>query len=368
MTESTPQGADGLEGVVAVSTRLSHIDGDKGELTIAGYPAADVAELTFEAVSYLLLFDHLPSPTQERTWRGTLARKRALHGATLSALAAAATGNSAHIDALRLGVSAAACQTELDVEDLLAQLPSILAAFLRLRHGKPVVQAPPTLRRAEAFLFEAEGTVPDPARAAALDTYWNTVCEHGLNASTFVARIITSTRSDAASAVEGALGALKGPLHGGAPGPVLDALLELEQRGGDLSRVTTEWVERQVASGKRIMGFGHRVYQTRDPRAEILESACERLLAHTQLLSAARVHEAAVLQTLHRLKPGRRVATNVEFYTALLLHGLGFAPETFSAIFALGRSAGWLAHYREQRANGRLIRPRAAYVGGYRRR
>jgi citrate synthase len=189
------------------------------------------------------------------------------------------------------------------------------------------------------------------------------VIDHGLNASTFTARVIASTQSDLGSAVEGALGALKGPLHGGAPGPALEALLQLRREGGDLSENTRVWAGAQIAAGRRIMGFGHRVYRVRDPRADVLRSAAAELLEGTDLLAHAELHERAVLETLERLKPGRQIATNVEFYTALLLHGLELDPAIFTPVFALGRVAGWIAHVREQQAHGRLIRPEAAYVG-----
>jgi citrate synthase len=175
--------------------------------------------------------------------------------------------------------------------------------------------------------------------------------------------VIASTGSDLGSAISGALGALKGPLHGGAPGPALAALLSLRAQPGDLAANTRSWVLAELAAGRRILGFGHRVYRVRDPRADVLRHASASLLDGTDLLASAEVHEAAVLETLRREKPGREIATNVEFYTALLLHGLGFEPALFTCVFALGRVAGWVAHVAEQTARGRLIRPDALYVG-----
>jgi citrate synthase len=184
-----------------------------------------------------------------------------------------------------------------------------------------------------------------------------------MNASTFTARVIASTGSDLGSAIEGALGALKGPLHGGAPGPALEALLRLRAQGGSIDAATRAWVREQIAAGERIMGFGHAVYRVRDPRADVLSAAALELLAGSGLHEDARTHERAVLDTLRELKPGRTIATNVEFYTALLLHGLGLPSPMFTPTFAVGRIAGWVAHVAEQRATGRLIRPGVAYVG-----
>jgi citrate synthase len=191
-----------------------------------------------------------------------------------------------------------------------------------------------------------------------------------MNASTFAARVIASTRSDLASAVVGALGALKGPLHGGAPGPALDMVFacraEASRSGRPLSEVTEDWVRRTVAEGGRVMGFGHRVYKVRDPRADVLGAAVERLFPDpgtNPLYDDARAVEAVVLRVLAELKPGRRLQTNVEFYTALLLHSLGLPSAVFTPTFAVARVGGWTAHVLEQVAEDRLIRPLVAYVG-----
>jgi citrate synthase len=194
-----------------------------------------------------------------------------------------------------------------------------------------------------------------------LETYLNTVVDHGLNASTFTARVITSTGSDLVSAVVGALGALKGPLHGGAAGPALDMVFEI----GDTSRA--EGVLRnKLEAGEKLMGFGHRVYRVRDPRAEVLAKAAERMFTRAgdmQLYNLARSVEAEALRLLEEYKPGRRLQTNVEFYTALLLHGLGLDEELFTPTFAVSRVSGWIAHALEQRSANRIIRPQSEYVG-----
>jgi len=206
------------------------------------------------------------------------------------------------------------------------------------------------------------GRPPDPIAARALDTYWVAVIDHGMNASTFAARVIASTRSDMVSAVTGAVGALKGPLHGGAPGPVLDMLVEI----GSAERADA-WFRQELAAGRRIMGFGHRVYKVRDPRADVLARVAEEMstarLENRRLFDLARAVEPIALRVLEEQKPGRNLRTNVEFYTALVLQSLGLAPRTFVAMFACGRVAGWCAHVIEQHALDRLIRPQSEYVG-----
>ncbi len=194
-----------------------------------------------------------------------------------------------------------------------------------------------------------------------LNVYLTTVADHGLNASTFTARVITSTASDFVSAVTGAVGALKGPLHGGAPGPALDMVFEI----GDAARAE-QVLRAKLERGERLMGFGHRIYKVRDPRAEVLEAAAARMFARagdSRLYELARAVEATALKVLEEHKPGRRLKTNVEFYTALLLHGLELETPFFAPTFAVGRVAGWTAHCFEQRAFGRLIRPQSTYIG-----
>ena len=183
-----------------------------------------------------------------------------------------------------------------------------------------------------------------------------------MNASTFAARVIASTRSDMVSAVTGAIGALKGPLHGGAPGPVLDMLKDIESADR-----AEQWVRAELAAGRRIMGFGHRVYKVRDPRADVLSKVANELgaaaLENRKLFDLARAAEQTILRVLEEAKPGRNLRTNVEFYTALVLQALGLEPRSFVATFACGRVAGWCAHVIEQHAEDHLIRPQSEYIG-----
>jgi citrate synthase len=205
------------------------------------------------------------------------------------------------------------------------------------------------------------GIAASPTLARALDAYLVTVCDHGLNASTFATRVVASTQAALTSAVLGGLGALKGPLHGGAPGPVIEMLDAIEANGD-----AAGWLRAEIARGERIMGFGHRIYRVRDPRADVLKAVVRQLSTedgtNRRLAFAERVEQAA-LDVLRATKPSRSIQTNVEFYTALLLEAAGFPKEAFTNVFAAGRVAGWIAHAREQQATGRLIRPQSRYVG-----
>lgn len=205
------------------------------------------------------------------------------------------------------------------------------------------------------------GHVPTVERVRGLETYLNTVVDHGLNASTFTARVIASTGSDLVSAITGAIGALKGPLHGGAPGPALDMVFEIGEAGR-----AEEVLRRKIESGEKLMGFGHRVYKVRDPRADVLAAAARRMFTRggdLALYTLALDVEQTALRLLAEYKPGRNLQTNVEFYTALLLHGLDLEVPLFTPAFAISRVAGWLAHCFEQRRANRLIRPQSVYRG-----
>ena len=248
-----------------------------------------------------------------------------------------------------------------DALTLVAQAPEIVAAYWRLSNGEEVVGPNPDLGYAENYLYMLTGEVPDPEHARALETYLNTVVDHGMNASTFAARVIISTRSDIVSAVVGAIGALKGPLHGGAPGPALDVVFEI----GEEDRAEP-YLRGKIEAGERLMGFGHRVYKVRDPRADVLASAAERLYENagdSGLYDLALYVEKTTVALLEEYKPGRNLQTNVEFYTALLLHGVGLSTDLFTPTFAIGRTAGWTAHCIEQRKLDRIIRPESAYDG-----
>ena len=353
----------GLEDVVAAETRLSGVDGEAGELTIAGFPVEEIAgQATFEEIVYLLWRDVLPDPEQFADFRRGLAGRRGLSRATLDLLRAVAAEEVPVMDALRMAAGTVSPGTdEEEALALVASLPTMVAAYSRLLEGEEPVDPDPELGHAANYLYMLTGEVPGAEFTRALETYLNAVSDHGMNASTFVARVIVSTRSDFASAVVGAIGALKGPLHGGAPGPALDVVFEI----GDVSRAEP-YLREKLGRGERLMGFGHRIYRVRDPRADVLATAAGRLYTtdgDRELYDLALGVEQTALRLLEEHKPGRNLQTNVEFYTALLLHGLGLPTELFTPTFAIGRVVGWTAHCFEQRALDRLIRPQSLYVG-----
>ncbi|MEM7798370.1 MAG: citrate synthase/methylcitrate synthase [Chloroflexota bacterium] len=357
----------GLEGVIAAETKLSRVDGQNGELIIAGYPLEEIAPTaTFEAVVYLLWHGERSKGDELDRFSQRIRDRHTLPKPLIDLLRAAAAQKVDPMDALRIGAGAVDLdQSELTPEQaavlILSRLPTIVAAYDRLQRGEEPIEPDKSLSLAANFLYMLFGNVPSQSQVRALETYFNTVIDHGLNASTFATRVIIATQSDMVSAVTGGIGALKGPLHGGAPGPALDMVFEI----GSAERAELVLREK-LDRGERLMGFGHRVYKVRDPRAEVLGAAARRLyeedgdMALYHLVQA--VEEKAVA-LLAEYKPGRNLQTNVEFYTALLLHGLGLEADLFSPTFAIARAAGWMAHAFEQLETGRLIRPKASYVG-----
>ncbi len=343
--------ASGLDGIVVAETAISDVDGEHGRLVVAGSSIEDLAGVIgFEQLCDLL-------------WDGGSARRLAA-GRELAFGKLPPLSAPDGMDALR----AAAAQLSLDSADP-AELPGLLtgalatfaAAWHRTRHGLPPVAPDPSLPHAADYARMVLGRLPPEPVWRALETYLVTVADHGMNASTFTARVVASTGSDLVSAVVAAIGALKGPLHGGAPGPVLDML---DAIGTPENAVP--WLESELAAGRRIMGMGHRIYRVRDPRAAVLERAFEKLESAGfggGRLALARAVESAAVGVLKQRHPGRPLQANVEFYTAILLDAIGLPRQLFSPTFAVGRVAGWCAHYFEQRAVGRLIRPASRYVG-----
>ena len=350
-------------------------------MLIGGYPVGELApRASFEEVLFLLWHGRLPEPRERADLQRALGAERGLPDETTQLLRAATARRVAVMDALEMALPTLRLAGDLEsgqggegIEQaarLVSRFPTIVAAYWRLQNGLEPVAPRAELGHAANYLYMITGAEPAPAPARALETYLNTVVDHGMNASTFTARVITSTGSDMVSALGGAVGALKGPLHGGAPGPALDMVFAVRERaaarGTALATEAEAWVRETLATGGRVMGFGHRVYKVRDPRAEVLGAAAVRFFeraADARLYDDARVVEDVVLRVLHELKPGRRLETNVEFYTALLLHGVGLESELFTPTFAVARVGGWTAHVLEQRAENRLIRPESVYVG-----
>jgi citrate synthase len=374
--------ARGLQGVVITESRMSRVRGELGELVIGGFELEELAlHATFEEVLFLMWNDRLPNQGEYDQLRQELAANRKLAPITLIVLREAAAKKMPPMDALRLGVDTLSL-VDLDPEDgsraanqrraiaIVAAMPSIVAVYWRLLEGQEPVEPDLSLGHAAAFLQMLTAEVPQPDVVRGLETYLNTVVDHGMNASTFTGRVIVSTRSDMYSAIVGAIGALKGPLHGGAPGPALDMVFELREKaaasGRSLDEEAEDYVRAIVGDGGRIMGFGHRVYKVRDPRADVLGAAAKLLFkgsGDSQLYEDALLVEDAVIRVLAELKPGRKLQTNVEFYTALLLHGIGLDARIFSAVFGVSRGGGWSANVLEQIDDDVLIRPRVLYTG-----
>jgi len=347
----------GLEGVLAGETSLGKVDGERGRLTYRGYSIGDLVDHgTYPAVANLLWSDawdpthRLPTaPVPDEV----ITVLRALPAATKP------------MDALRTAVSAWGAVTSPQWPPTVDQAraitsfsPSALAAFARLRAGKDPVDPDPSLDLVEGFLYQLNGERPDDATARALDAYFIVGAEHGFNASTFTARVVTSTRSDIASAIAAAIGTMKGPLHGGAPSEVVDQLAQVES-AEDAER----WVRETIARGDRLMGFGHRVYRAYDPRAAALRKVAESMERKPEWLQKAIDVEDVALRVLAEKHPDRALKTNVEYYAAPVLMGVGLTPDLFPATFSLARHAGWTAHVLEQAADNRLIRPDVRYIG-----
>jgi citrate synthase len=353
--------SNGLENVVAAETVLSDVDGLAGRLVIRGLPLALIAgRMSAEQVTALLWQDFFPGLPRDLV--RPIARARVFVWGALSPHVASVADLSL-FDGLRALVARLPDSESLDDALNLVAAPAVLLpALLRQQRGLSSIAPDAELGQAADMLRMMDGSDADPARVAALDAYLVTVADHGLNASTFAARVVASTGAGLTSSVLAALGALKGPLHGGAPGPVLDMLDAI----GSADQAE-DWIATELAAARRLMGFGHRIYRVRDPRADALAAAIERLRrsggGDRDRLALATVVEAAALAALARHKPERPLATNVEFYTALLLEAVGFPRDAFTPVFAAGRVSGWLAHAREQVATGKLIRPKSTYIG-----
>jgi len=332
-------------------TQLSRVDGGGGALRYRGHPVADVARHgRLEDALAVLWDDRVPG---EAGPDPALGEARAWAVEQLPALGRALDA-PAGMDALRGSVAQLSDPTPLQ---LVAAVGVFGAAWVAARRGRTLPAVDPAASHGADLLRLALGDA-DATHGHAFGTYLCTVADHGTNASSFAARVVASTGSDDVSAVVAALGALKGPLHGGAPGPVLDMLDAIEEP----SRAEA-WIRDELNAGRRIMGMGHRVYRARDPRAAVLEAAARSLDPGEGRLALARAVEEEAQRQLAQHHPERVLRANVEFATAVLLEALGWPREAFTVAFAMGRVVGWLAHVEEQRATGRLIRPRARYVG-----
>ncbi|HEY1161751.1 MAG TPA: citrate/2-methylcitrate synthase [Candidatus Dormibacteraeota bacterium] len=352
----------GLEGIIAAQTEISQVDGANGRLVYRGYVIADLAEeMSFEEVAHLLWHGSLPKRAELDALTRELAGSRALTKpakATLEALPA----DTDPMDVLRSVVSVQGVEHKLQKPTIplaihaTASFPTILANFHRRTQGLKAVEPRADLGHAANYLYMLKGKDASPEIVQALNTYLVLLADHGMNASTFTARVIASTDSDLASCLVGAIGALKGPAHGGAPSAVMDQLEEI-----GTAENADHWMREARKNKVRFMGFGHRVYRTYDPRAKILKALCERL--NPKFYELASKVEDTALAILHEEHPERPQATNVEFYSAGVLQAIGLPKEFFPPTFAVSRVAGWSAHVLEQGSHNRLIRPQSEYIG-----
>ena len=354
----------GLEGVVAAETELSLVDGEKGMLVYRGFPAKDLAvNRDFEEVAYLLLKGELPDAEELKEWKSRLAGKREMPPHVRSIIDVL-PADSEMMSVLRTAVSAmGTCDyawppTEDQALNVIAVIPTIIA----YRHHRLLGTEPPApradLSHVANYLHMIHGTTPPASHVRALNAYFALTADHGMNASTFAGRSILSTQSDLASAVTGAIGAMKGPLHGGAPSEVIRMWNAIGSKDN-----AEAWIRGALSRGERLMGFGHRVYKTEDPRAAALREVTKRLAGEDPWFDFALHVEDTAIRLLNEYKPGRRLHTNVEFYAAAVLRTVGLPERLFTATFTASRAAGWTAHLLEQAPVNRIFRPQSVYTG-----
>jgi citrate synthase len=364
----------GLNGVAVADTEIGDVRGDEGFYHYRGLDATALARThTFEEVWYLLHEGRLPTSDERDEFTRSIAMMRFVPAALMPIVDAAAAVGGEPLAKLRtvlsLGASVLGLRPLIDLDHdarreqslrLAAVVPSVLAALHRRSHGLAVVEPDPTLGHAAAYLYETTGESADPVAVRAVEQYLMLTIDHGFNASTFTARVVASTGADLADCVCAALGALAGPLHGGAPGRALDALDAI----GSPDRAAA-WVRAEVLAGRRIMGFGHPVYRSVDPRSVLLRAIAEELAEKSdgELVERAIAVEAEILVTLAELKPDRELPSNVEYYAGVVMASAGVPREMFTPTFAVSRTIGWCIHAVEQAAAGKLIRPAAHYIG-----
>jgi citrate synthase len=347
---------NGLEGIVAAETVLSHADGESGTVLVRGHAIERLAAEQGYDGAVAVMWDGFAGHGLTRdSMRKALADARvkafARSGEWLSCAA-----NRPLAEGLRIAL--AALPDEAEPAEILATLPVAIAVLIRTHAGKPLVAPDPSLATAADLLHMISDAPVAPQRAAVLDTYLATVIDNGLGNSTFAARVVVSSRASLAAAVLGGYCAFCGPLHGGAPGLALDMLDDIAA-SGDIDG----WIEKKLDAGGRLMGFGHRVFRHRDPRADLLRAALKRLDPNSARLGFVVDVERRAVAALQRRKPGRRVEANIEMNAALLLDAIGLPREAFTPVFAVARCAAWLAHAMEQRQTGRMIRPASTYIG-----
>jgi citrate synthase len=359
----------GLEGVVVAESALSHIDGDEGKLIYRGYTIEDLARgASYEEVLYLLWHGELPNRDELDSFSESMSEEREVDDGVMDTVRELAESDSEPMGALRTAVSMLATYDPDDDSDpadreanlrkgrrITAKIPTILAAFTRVRNGDEPVEPRTDLGHAANFLYMLNNEEPDDVLADVFDQALVLHADHGLNASTFSAMVTSSTLADLHSAVTSAIGTLSGSLHGGANANVMRMLKEVD----DSDRDPVDWVDTALDEGRRVAGFGHRVYNVKDPRAKILSEQSEEL---GEAAGDTKWYEMSVAIEEY-MKEEKGLAPNVDFYSASTYYQMGIPIDIYTPIFALSRAGGWIAHVLEQYEDNRLIRPRAKYVG-----
>jgi citrate synthase len=362
----------GLDGVAVAETEIGDVRGKEGFYHYRQYSAVELCEKRHLEDAWFLLFEgHLPSKKEREEFKEKVAPMRVIPDEVKELLPAVATlgEHFRPLDALRTAYSVLASSLDLhpwlDMEyaelkeqalATCAVFPSLITAMHRLRSGEDILDPKPELGYAANYLYMMQGEIPEDKNARACEMYQMSTIDHGFNASTFTARVITSTGADIGSAISGALGALSGPLHGGAPSRALDLLEAI-----GTPENAEPYLREAVSKGERLMGFGHRVYKTDDPRSVMLRKVAEDLGGDK--IEFAKQVESTAVAVLKELKPGRELYANVEFYAGVVMDTIGIPPELFTPTFASSRVIGWSAHILEQAADNRLIRPAANYTG-----
>lgn len=351
----------GLKGVVAVQTGIASVDGDKGELRYRGNLVEGVIEgKSFEETAFFLWYGHQPDKHELKKWKASFLKYREIPEHILE-IAKLLPKETPIMDGLRTLVSAYNFSHSVPEQQALALVsafPVLTAMLYRLQQGLPPIVARDDLSHTANYLWMLKGTEPAAAQIEALETYLKLTMEHGMNASTFAARVTVSTESDMVSAITSAIGTMKGPLHGGAPSGVIDLLEEIE---------TLERIEPVIASkldqGEKIMGFGHRIYRTEDPRSILLRETCLALAGEDSWLDLAVSAEQEIIRLLNERKPGRALYTNVEFYAAAIMRSVDMPLTLFTPTFSVARIVGWTAHVLEQQQDNAIFRPQSEYIG-----
>lgn len=350
--------AKGLDGVVVGETDLSRVDGEKGELIYRGYDIDEVAQCTFEQVCYLFLYGELPSRDSEREFQGELQKRYAIPHDIIDFICHRAKLEDP-MATLRTSVSMLSGHIREDdlidtALELIAKTGTIVAAIGRVRQGKNPIAPNISFGFSKNFIYMYTGELPEDIVVKTMDTAMVLHMDHGFNASTFTARVVTSSLSDMISAVVAAIGSLKGPLHGGANTGVMKMLLEI----GSLDQVEP-WITKALLEKKKIMGFGHRVYKVTDPRAKHLKRMSKEW--------GERAHEKKWFQMSEKIeeimRERKHINANVDFYSASTYYTMGIEPEMYTPIFAVARMVGWTAHVIEQLKDNRIMRPEANYTG-----